>query len=126
MIDLEERVRAGLRQYADAVAVTPPPVSTVVPLVRDRRRGRPVVVAAAVLAVLVLVPFLLPGTRPAEPAGTDPPRLPRQFASFSFLTSELDASPIDRAIAVYLQRNNDFEEWIQRWQPLLLDADGDR
>jgi hypothetical protein len=125
MIELEERIRGGLRQYADVVAVTTPPFSTVVPAVRVRRRGRPVLVAAAVLAVLALVPWLLPATRFAEPAGTHPPRLPRQFASFSFLTSELDASPIDRAIAVYLQRNS-LEDWIQRWQPLLLDADGDR
>jgi dipeptidyl aminopeptidase/acylaminoacyl peptidase len=131
--EVERRVRAGLREYADAVTVTPPPVSavTVAPPGPNRRRrfGRPAFAAAAMVAIVALLPAALP--RADHPSGHDAASggsvsLPRRFASFSFLTGDLAEAPIDRAVAVYVQRNNTLEDEHQDWQVLLLDADGSR
>jgi hypothetical protein len=130
--DVERRIRAGLREHADAVTVTPPPVSAVTAASpapdRGRRFGRPAFAVAAAVTIVALLPAALP--RAEHPSGHDaaagPVSLPRHLASFSLLTGDLAEAPIDRAVAVYVQRNDTLEDLHQDWQVLLLDADGTR
>ncbi|MFI6761603.1 hypothetical protein ACIBF5_20940 [Micromonospora sp. NPDC050417] len=111
--ELDRRIAAGLRQVADALPVTPPPVDQL----RTRaRRGappgevawrRPVFAAAAVLAVLAVVALLpIPGTGgrgwdPASPALA--PTLPHRFAGMSLLTAPVSSAPSGPAVALYGQ-----------------------
>jgi hypothetical protein len=131
--DLERRVRAGLREYVDSVPVTPPPAPVMAvtrPATgRVRRIGLPLLAAAAVIAVVSLVPvgLTLRDAAPVRtPTGDDRPGLPNRFAPYSFLTADLDRAPISRAVAVYAQPNDLFEDMNLAWQIVLLDADGDR
>src|SRR5262249_33479207 len=129
--DLEQRIRAGLREYADAPAITPPPVEAIVDRRPPSTRGpglAPLLAAAAVMVVVVLATVVGPvrDGRGAGPGSGHLPRIPSTFAPFSFVTGDLAAAPIERAIAAYAQRNDLFEDWGQDWQLLLLDADGTR
>jgi hypothetical protein len=133
--DVEQRIRAALAQLVEAEPVTTPPATVVVQRpARPARRTLPaLVVAAAVAAVLVLVPLLVPAVGGRMDPATGSVRLPRQFAPFSFLTGDLADAPLDRAMAVYAQRygggfwgparvdGNDPD-----WQLVVLDASGER
>jgi hypothetical protein len=130
--DLEQRIRSGLREYADAPAISPPSVYAIM---NRPTRGRlaalrstlaPALAAAAVLAVVVLASAAVPdrGTPGVGPGAYQAPQIPTTFAPFSFLTGDLAAAPIDRAVAAYVQRNDAFEDWGQDWQLVLLDSDG--
>jgi hypothetical protein len=135
--DLERRVRAGLREYVESVPVEPPP-TPVAGIVRPaaghvpgrmRRIGLPLLAAAALIAVVTLVPVgltLRDAAPTPTPTGDDRPGLPSRFAPYSFLTADLDRAPISRAVAVYAQPNDVVEDWNLAWQLVLLDADGDR
>jgi len=131
--DLERRLRAGLREYVEAVPVMPPPLPSVAVVRprsgRVRRIGLPLLAAAAVIAALAIVPagLTLRGSGPRPSTGGERPTLPSRFAPYSFLTGELDRAPISRAVAVYEQRsNNVFDGWYDDDQVVLLDADSDR
>src|SRR5215471_10772728 len=108
--DLEQRIRIGLREYADAPSISAPPVESVMVRAAPRRGPArrtvlapvlaPLLAAAAVLSVFVL-------TAVAEPHGGAPgmntgsahsPLIPSTFAPFSFLTGDLAAAPIDQAV----------------------------
>ncbi|RKR92017.1 hypothetical protein BDK92_6449 [Micromonospora pisi] len=109
----DRRITAGLRQVADALPVTPPPVGQLRARAFHRASTgraawrRPAFAAAAVLAVLVVVALLpVPGTGgrgwdPASPAVS--PTLPHRFAGMSLLTASVSTAPPGPAMALYGQ-----------------------
>lgn len=124
--ELERMVRKGLREHADAVTVTVPPLPVAAaPVSRGRLRlyAVPAMAAVVVAAIVVLLPQLAP--EPTRPALSGPASLPSSVAGFSFLTGDLSRAPIGRAIAVYRQQSEPLEDHMG-WHTLLLDADTDR
>jgi hypothetical protein len=126
--DLEQLVRKGLREHADAVRVVVPPVRVAETMVRRGRRPIvvPVLAAAVVMAVVMVIAWPAPPPPSTTPAAAaEGPGLPRELAGFSFLTADLSSAPVDRAVAVYRQQYEPLEDWMG-YRTHVLAADGER
>jgi Tol biopolymer transport system component len=126
----EERVRAALREIADAAPVHPDVRATMkaAPAEQPSWRSRPwfapgLAAAAVILVIVAVILVRLPSGSPEPPGDGGGPTLPDRFPAFSFLQGASDGR-FGRAIALYTNGTG-HEDW-GFWQLILADSDSDR